>query len=101
MSEVSKAAAHPFVITGPSGVGKGTIVKPLLKADPELWLSVSATNAISDPSAAGTNYLALTNRTQGGIRLYDLDFDQDYAIVVVGLVPMVLLCRSIAKGRSA
>ena len=49
------------------------------------WLSVSATNAISDPSAAGTNYLALTNRTQGGIRLYDLDFDQDYAIVVVGL----------------
>ena len=49
------------------------------------WLSVSSTNVISDPSAAGTNYLALTNRTQGGIRLYDLDYDQDYAIVVVGL----------------
>ena len=49
------------------------------------WLSVSATNAIADPSAAGTNYLALTNLSQGNIRLFDLDYDQDYAIVVVGL----------------
>ncbi len=49
------------------------------------WLSVSFTNAIADPSGTGTNYLALTNRTQDRIRLFDLDFDQDYAIVVVGL----------------
>ena len=49
------------------------------------WRSVSATNAIADPSGAGTNYLALTNLTQSQIRLYDLDYDQDYAIVVVGL----------------
>ncbi len=49
------------------------------------WLSVSSTNAIVDPSAAGTNYLALTNLSQGSIRLYDLDYDQDYAVVVVGL----------------
>ena len=49
------------------------------------WLSVSYTNAIADPSGTGTNYLALTNRTQDRIRLFDLDFDQDYAIVVVGL----------------
>jgi autotransporter-associated beta strand protein len=49
------------------------------------WLSVSATNAIADPSAAGTNYLAMTNLSQGGIRLYDLDFDQDYAVILVGL----------------
>ena len=49
------------------------------------WLSVSSTNAVADPSAAGTNYLALTNLSQGGIRLYDLDYDQDYAVVVVGL----------------
>ncbi len=49
------------------------------------WLSVSATNAILDPSGTGTNYLALTNRGQDRIRLFDLDFDQEYALVVVGL----------------
>ncbi|MGH2981564.1 MAG: guanylate kinase, partial [Solirubrobacterales bacterium] len=32
-----------FVITGPSGVGKGTLIAELLKRIPELELSVSAT----------------------------------------------------------
>jgi guanylate kinase len=32
-----------FVITGPSGVGKGTLIAKLLEAIPELELSVSAT----------------------------------------------------------
>jgi guanylate kinase len=32
-----------FVITGPSGVGKGTLITELLEAIPELELSVSAT----------------------------------------------------------
>lgn len=31
------------VITGPSGVGKGTLVKALLAQDPKLFLSISAT----------------------------------------------------------
>jgi guanylate kinase len=31
------------VITGPSGVGKGTLVKQLLERHPNIWLSVSAT----------------------------------------------------------
>ncbi|HEX6781455.1 MAG TPA: guanylate kinase [Solirubrobacterales bacterium] len=35
--------AKVFVITGPSGVGKGTLIKELLGAVPELELSVSAT----------------------------------------------------------
>ncbi|NCA81874.1 MAG: hypothetical protein EOM72_03925 [Opitutae bacterium] len=48
------------------------------------WKSVTSTNAVADPSAA-TNYHALTNLTQAGIRLFDLDFDQDYAVVVVGV----------------
>jgi guanylate kinase len=39
MPRVSKV----FVITGPSGVGKGTLIARLLEAHPELELSVSAT----------------------------------------------------------
>lgn len=49
------------------------------------WSNVAWNSTIDDPSATGTNYLALTNRTQTKIRLYDLDFDQDYAVVIVGL----------------
>jgi guanylate kinase len=35
--------AKVFVITGPSGVGKGTLIRELLKEVPDLELSVSAT----------------------------------------------------------
>ena len=36
-------AARVFVITGPSGVGKGTLIRDLRERDPDLELSVSAT----------------------------------------------------------
>lgn len=36
-------ASKVFVITGPSGVGKGTLIKELLDVIPDLELSVSAT----------------------------------------------------------
>jgi guanylate kinase len=36
-------AAKVFVITGPSGVGKGTLIRGLVERVPELELSVSAT----------------------------------------------------------
>ena len=49
------------------------------------WTYKASDSTIADPSATGTNYLALTNLTQPSIRLYDLDFDQDYAIVIVGV----------------
>ncbi len=42
----TSAAAGPgrlTVITGPSGVGKGTLVAALLRRHPQIWLSVSAT----------------------------------------------------------
>jgi len=31
------------VITGPSGVGKGTIVRKILDSHSDVWLSISAT----------------------------------------------------------
>jgi len=37
------APARVLVVTGPSGVGKGTVVAELLRRRPDLWLSVSAT----------------------------------------------------------
>jgi guanylate kinase len=36
-------AARVFVITGPSGVGKGTLIRSLLERHPEVELAVSAT----------------------------------------------------------
>jgi guanylate kinase len=35
-----------LVITGPSGVGKGTLVKSLLQRNPELYLSISTTTRL-------------------------------------------------------
>jgi guanylate kinase len=40
---MSGEEAKVFVITGPSGVGKGTLIKKLLERFPDLALSVSAT----------------------------------------------------------
>ena len=32
-----------IIITGPSGVGKGTVVKELVDKNKDIWLSISAT----------------------------------------------------------
>lgn len=32
-----------FVVSGPSGVGKGTVISKMMEKDPSLWKSVSAT----------------------------------------------------------
>ena len=32
-----------FVVSGPSGVGKGTVIARIMEADPAIWKSVSAT----------------------------------------------------------
>ena len=50
-----------IVISGPSGVGKGTIVKALLARDPHTWLSVSATTRPMRPGETdGVQYHFLT-----------------------------------------
>jgi guanylate kinase len=46
-----------FVITGPSGVGKGTLIRTLLERLPELELSVSATTRLPRPGETqGVDY---------------------------------------------
>lgn len=50
-----------FVITGPSGVGKGTLIRGLLERLPQLELSVSATTRPARPGEQdGTDYHFLT-----------------------------------------
>jgi guanylate kinase len=39
----------PIVISGPSGVGKSTIIATLLKNNPQLWLSVSHNTRVARP----------------------------------------------------
>jgi guanylate kinase len=53
--------AKVFVITGPSGVGKGTLIRELLQRVPDLVLSVSATTREPRPGEVdGREYHFLT-----------------------------------------
>jgi guanylate kinase len=55
------AAGRLTVITGPSGVGKGTLVAALIKRHPRIWLSVSATTRAPRPGEIdGQNYFFLS-----------------------------------------
>ncbi|HEY1449458.1 MAG TPA: guanylate kinase [Solirubrobacteraceae bacterium] len=53
--------ARVFVITGPSGVGKGTLIRGLMERHPQLELSVSATTRGPRPGEQdGVDYHFLT-----------------------------------------
>ena len=50
-----------IILTGPSGVGKGTVVKEILGKDKNIWLSISATTRQPrDGEKAGENYYFLS-----------------------------------------
>lgn len=50
-----------FIISGPSGAGKGTLVKELLSRVPDVWFSVSATTREKRPGEVeGQSYFFLT-----------------------------------------
>ena len=66
--------ARVFVITGPSGVGKGTLIRGLLQRVPELGLSVSATTRQPRPGETqGVDYHFLSNE-EFDRRVQDGDF---------------------------
>jgi guanylate kinase len=63
-----------FVITGPSGVGKGTLIRTLLERVPELELAVSATTRAPRPGEEdGTHYHFLDD-VEFDRRVLDEDF---------------------------
>jgi len=73
--------ARVFVITGPSGVGKGTLIRGLMERLPELELSVSATTRAARPGERdGVDYHFLT-REEFDRRVAEGDFVEhaDYA----------------------
>jgi guanylate kinase len=90
-----------FVITGPSGVGKGTLIERLLDAVPELELSVSATTR--EPRAGevdGRDYHFLTpeefrRRLEAGDFLEHASYSGNYYGTLREEVE-----RRLAEGRS-
>jgi guanylate kinase len=61
--DLSKAKGRLIVLTGPSGVGKGTLLKSLLQRHPELKLSISATTrSPREGEVDGVNYYFITRQ---------------------------------------
>jgi guanylate kinase len=76
----SSTASKVFVVTGPSGAGKGTLIGALRERVPELELSVSATTRLRRPGEEdGVHYWFLpevefTRRVAGGDFLEHVTF---------------------------
>ena len=88
--------ARAVVITGPSGVGKGTLIRLLRERMPELQLSVSATTRRPRPGEThGIDYHFLsTEQFEEHVRAGDFVEHADYAGARYGTLRSELATRS-------
>lgn len=64
MQASSDPKGNLFIVSGPSGAGKGTLVRALMARMPGLWLSVSATTRKPRPGEIeGTHYFFLDEQS--------------------------------------
>ncbi|HBL12710.1 MAG TPA: guanylate kinase, partial [Cyanobacteria bacterium UBA11162] len=57
-------AGRLIVLTGPSGVGKGTLLRSLLQQHPQLYLSISATTRQPRPGEVDGKHYYFVTREQ-------------------------------------
>lgn len=79
---VSGDAARLTVLSGPSGVGKGTVVAEVRRRHPDVWLSVSVTTRRPRPGEVdGVHYHFVDDAEFD--RLIELDASGEFDVVVV------------------
>lgn len=64
MTNVYLPSGRLIVVTGPSGVGKGTLVRALLQRHPELYLSISVTTRLPRPDEIHGKHYYFVTRSQ-------------------------------------
>ena len=89
-----------FIICGPSGVGKGTVVAKLLASDPKLYFSVSATTRPPRPGEVDGKHYHFLSREQFQ-RWIDEDAFLEHAEFVGNLygTPKLYVDKAMDQGR--
>lgn len=57
----------------------------ILGQDYRDWSNVVSTSIVEDPSAGAATYATLASSSTAAATLYDLDYDRDYVVVIVGV----------------